>query len=119
MVKRGETQQQWWKNGMVVCVSFLKNENNKISNYHYKLTEGNLEKKNKKRTTKKILIMRLPTPVFLPGESHGQRSLEVYSPWGCEESDMTEPLSPVTFIRKMGLPRWCEWLRTCLPMQET
>ena len=48
MVKRGETQQQWWKNGMVVCVSFLKNENNKISNYHYKLTEENLEKKKKK-----------------------------------------------------------------------
>ena len=24
-----------------------------------------------------------PTPVFLPGESHGQRSLEIYSPWGC------------------------------------
>ena len=24
-----------------------------------------------------------PTPVFLPGEFHGQRSLESYSPWGC------------------------------------
>ena len=33
-----------------------------------------------------------PTPVFLPGESHGQRSLVVYSPWGCKESDMTERL---------------------------
>jgi len=31
-----------------------------------------------------------PTPVFLPGESHGQRSLEDYSPWGCKESDTTE-----------------------------
>ena len=31
-----------------------------------------------------------PTPVFLPGESHGQRSLVGYSPWGCKESDMTE-----------------------------
>ena len=31
----------------------------------------------------------LPTPVFFPGESHGQRSLEGYSPWGCKESDMT------------------------------
>ena len=27
------------------------------------------------------------TPVFLPGESHGQRSLGVYSPWGCKELD--------------------------------
>ena len=31
-----------------------------------------------------------PTPVFLPGEFHGQRSLAGYSPWGCKESDMTE-----------------------------
>ena len=31
-----------------------------------------------------------PTPVFLPGESHGQRSLAGYSPWGHEEMDMTE-----------------------------
>ena len=31
-----------------------------------------------------------PTPVFLPGESHGQRSLAAYSPWGHKESDMTE-----------------------------
>ena len=31
-----------------------------------------------------------PTPVFLPGESHGQRSLVGYSPWGRKESDTTE-----------------------------
>ena len=30
-----------------------------------------------------------PRPVFLPGESHGQRSLVGYSPWGHKESDMT------------------------------
>ena len=34
-----------------------------------------------------------PTPVFLPGESHGQRSLVGYSPWGCKESDTTERVS--------------------------
>ena len=34
-----------------------------------------------------------PTPVFLPGESHGQRSLVGYSPWGRKELDMTEWLS--------------------------
>ena len=28
-----------------------------------------------------------PTPVFLPGESHGQRSLTGYSPWGHKASD--------------------------------
>ena len=31
-----------------------------------------------------------PTPVFLPGESHGQRSLVGCSPWGRTESDTTE-----------------------------
>ena len=31
-----------------------------------------------------------PTPVFLSGESHGQRSLAGYSPWGHKESDTTE-----------------------------
>ena len=30
-----------------------------------------------------------PTPVFLPGESHGQRSLAGYSPWGHKELDVT------------------------------
>ena len=39
-----------------------------------------------------------PTPVFLPGASHGQRSLAGYSPWGRKESDMTERLSPHTYI---------------------
>jgi len=34
-----------------------------------------------------------PTPLFLPEESHGQRSLEGCSPWGCKESDMTERLT--------------------------
>ena len=33
-----------------------------------------------------------PTPVFLPGEFHGWRSLVGYSPWGHKESDTTERL---------------------------
>ena len=33
-----------------------------------------------------------PTPVFLPGEFHGRKSLVGYGPWGCKESDMTEQL---------------------------
>ena len=33
-----------------------------------------------------------PTPALLPGKSHGQRSLVGCSPWGREESDMTERL---------------------------
>ena len=31
-----------------------------------------------------------PTPVFLPGKFHGQKSLVGYSPWGCKELDITE-----------------------------
>ena len=31
-----------------------------------------------------------PTPVFVPGVFHGQRSLAGYSPWGCKELDTTE-----------------------------
>ena len=34
-----------------------------------------------------------PTPIFLPGESCGQRSLVGYSSWGHKESDMTEQLN--------------------------
>ena len=30
------------------------------------------------------------TPVFLPGEFHGQRSLAGYSPWAHKKSDVTE-----------------------------
>ena len=39
-----------------------------------------------------------PTPVFLPGEFHGQRSLVGYSPWGHKELDMTEQLTLSLFM---------------------
>ena len=39
-----------------------------------------------------------PSPVFLPGEFHGQRSLAGYSPWGLKELDMTEWLHFLSFI---------------------
>ena len=35
----------------------------------------------------------LPMPAFLPGESHGQRSLAGYNPRGCKESETTEQLT--------------------------
>jgi len=37
------------------------------------------------------------TPVFLPGKSHGQRSLAGYSPQVCKESDMTELQNTYTY----------------------
>ena len=36
---------------------------------------------------------RQPTPVLLPGESHGGRSLVGYNPWGRKELDTTERLN--------------------------
>ena len=66
-----------------------------------------------------------PTPVFVPGESHGQRTLAGYSPWGRQESATTEHTctkpcdlghmrshkgqsEPLThrMIVLTGLPRW-------------
>ena len=39
-----------------------------------------------------------PTPVFMPREFHGQRSLVGYSPWDCKELDMVEQLTHFTHI---------------------
>ena len=55
-----------------------------------------------------------PTPVLLPGKSHGQRSLVGCSPWGPEESDLTEWL-PFYFSLSCigegnGNPRQCSCL---------
>ena len=36
---------------------------------------------------------RQPTPVFLPGKSHEQRSLADYSSWDCRESNTTQQLN--------------------------
>ena len=49
----------------------------------------------------------ISTPLFLPGESHGQRSLAGYSPQGHRESDMTErltflPLTPFDISEDMS-----------------
>ena len=45
------------------------------------------------------------TPALLPGKSHGQRSLEGYSPWGRKESDTTE-----RFVLPSGLRGRLCWL---------
>ena len=43
-------------------------------------------------TNGRLFFKWQPTPVFLSGESHGQRSLVGYSSWGHKESDTTERL---------------------------
>ena len=45
----------------------------------------------------------LPTPVFLPGEFHRQRSLAGYSLWDHKESDMTEQLTCIKQITRKDL----------------
>ena len=66
-----------------------------------------------------------PTPAFIPRESHGQRSLVGYSPWGRKESDMTEWLTHSltlesavknlpTICRRHRSPRFNPWVRKIL-----
>ena len=58
-----------------------------------------------------------PTPVSLPGESHGQKSLVCYSPWSHKESDTTESLNNHHQFREYHPVRWTSsaiytyWLR--------
>ena len=40
-----------------------------------------------------------PTPIFLPGESYGQRSMADYGPWDHKESDTTKQLTLLYFHR--------------------
>ena len=56
-----------------------------------------------------------PTPVFLPGESHGQRSLEGYSHWVCKESDMMEWLSQQKHPVAIKLCGWHAFLSPVAP----
>ena len=39
-----------------------------------------------------------PTPEYLPGKSHGQRSLMSFNPWGRKESGTTERLTLTCFL---------------------
>ena len=48
-----------------------------------------------------------PTPVLLPGKSHGQRSLVGYSPWGHVELDVTEQLT-LSFRVSTDLGHQCQ-----------
>ena len=52
-----------------------------------------------------------PTPVFLPGEPHGQRSLVGYSPQSCNELDMIEQLT--TVLDGVTTEIFCRWQLVC------
>ena len=51
-------------------------------------------------------MRQLPTPVFLPGEFHGQGSLVDYSPWGHKELDMTEQVTHSKYFSKNSSIFW-------------
>ena len=57
-----------------------------------------------------------PTPVFLPGESHGQRSLVGYSPWSRKESDTTERLHFHFCYIVLGKKTFSPTLKSCLTL---
>ena len=58
-----------------------------------------------------------PIPVFLPGESYGQRSLAGYGPWGGKESDMTELLTHTPHLVCTSLV--AQMVKNLLAMQES
>ena len=45
-----------------------------------------------------------PTPGYLPEESHGQRNVVGYSPWGHKESDMTEVTKHICLQPQLTIP---------------
>ena len=47
------------------------------------------------------------TPIFLPGEFQGQRSLAGYSPWGCRELHTTGRLTHQGLLLAWALRRHC------------
>ena len=55
-----------------------------------------------------------PTPVLLPGESHGQRSLTGYSPWARKESDTTERLTHTHACTHTHTEAMCSCCSLCL-----
>ena len=55
------------------------------------------------------------TPEFLPGKSHGQRSLAGYSPQGCKESDMTERILSINKTDNQQGPTTVQHRELCCP----
>ena len=52
--------------------------------------------------------------IFLPGRSHGQRSLAGYSLWGHKELDMTEWLTHTYRLKKIQQHKSGEWWNRAL-----
>ena len=89
----------WGKKGKKVNWSILANWNNYICARKY--IQNNLSKS----PLVKGILKWQPTPVFLPGESHGQRSLVGYSQWSCKELDTNEQTHTHKGILRASRPR--------------
>ena len=57
------------------------------------------------------------TLVFLPGKFHGQRSLAGYSPWGSEETGMTEHTQNVVLVSAAQQSESAIRIHTSLPLE--
>ena len=57
-----------------------------------------------------------PTPVFLPGESHGQRSLASYCPWGRESQTWQQLNHHHSFIYFFQI--WAMWMHNLIPRKK-
>ena len=81
-----------------------------------RVVEVNLKMQNKMKKSIHMVLRRQwhPTPVLLPGKSHGQRSLVGCSPWGRQELDTTErlhfPFSLSCIGEGNGNPLQCSYL---------
>ena len=51
-----------------------------------------------------------PTPVFLPGKFHGQRSLAGYCPWDHKRSDMTEHIVKINSKLRFEAYLWIAFI---------
>ena len=75
----------------IMIAKMIKNLENKMEKMQESINRD-LEELKKKHTETTWRRKWQPAPVFLPGKSHGWRSLVGYCPWGRKESDTTERL---------------------------
>ena len=57
-----------------------------------------------------------PLTVFLPGESHGQRSLAGYSPQGHKELATTEAIQEAQFLKATFYPQSADTMQSCIQL---
>ena len=91
-MKLGNGQElSWWHNGKELTCQYRRHKRSSSDSWVHKIPWRRKWQ---------------PTPVFLPGKSHGQRSLAGYSPWGPKESDRTEHAG-TNWVHDLGWP-WPE-----------